>query len=71
MSNKKTPKPFLKKGTREFLSNATVRTLTQKNAVVEFTDLNDEEPSASSSNAVTFGRQQPEVKISVKRNLSK
>lgn len=36
--NKKQPKPFLKKGTRKYLSNATVRSLNQKPNIVEFTD---------------------------------
>jgi hypothetical protein len=33
---KKQPKPFLKKGTRQFLSNASVRSLNQKPKIVEF-----------------------------------
>lgn len=36
MSNPKEPKPFLKKGTRKYLSNATVRSLNQVPKVVDF-----------------------------------
>ena len=32
------PKPFLKKGTRQFLSNAQVRSQAQKPKIVEYTD---------------------------------
>ena len=34
----KEKKPFLKKGTRQFLSNAQVRSQTSKPAVVDFSD---------------------------------
>jgi hypothetical protein len=36
MSQTKQPKPFLKRGTRQFLSNATVRSLNQKPNIVDF-----------------------------------
>lgn len=43
MSQTKQPKPFLKKGTRQFLSNATVRSLNQKPNIVDF-GADEEEP---------------------------
>lgn len=37
-TRKTAPKPFLKKGTRQFLSNAQVRSQAQKTKIVEYTD---------------------------------
>lgn len=37
----KSPKPFLKRGTRQFLSNATVRSLNQVAKIVEFGESNE------------------------------
>lgn len=38
MSQAKQPKPFLKRGTRQYLSNATVRSLNQKPNIVDFAE---------------------------------
>ena len=69
---KKQPKPFLKKGTRQFLSNAQVRSLNQKPNIVEFKDENSDDYSQT-NNAVTFGKSQPaeDIKIAVKRSTFK
>ena len=54
---KKQPKPFLKKGTRQYLSNATVRSLNQKPKIVEFGDEGEGNPFENKSNGITFGKQ--------------
>ena len=70
--NKKAPKPFLKKGTRQFLSNATVRSLNQKNNVVDFKDDNENNGTFIPSGTVSFGKQQPdEIKVEIKRSTFK
>ena len=66
----KEPKPFLKKGTRQFLSNATVRSLNQKTKIVEFEDESNDFDlqKTTTNNAITFGKkQEEEIKIQIKK----
>jgi hypothetical protein len=66
MSEAKQPKPFLKKGTRQYLSNATVRSLNQKPKVVDFgaDEISPESPMAI-TNSVKNASQDFKVEIKV------
>jgi hypothetical protein len=67
MSEAKQPKPFLKRGTRKYLSNATVRSLNQKPNIVDFGEgLEDEEPSKPITH--TFKKDSEEIKVEIKTN---
>lgn len=69
---KKAPKPFLKKGTRKYLSNATVRSLNQKPNIIEYAEEGGNDVHANKSNSMTFGRPaEQEIKVTVKRNVVK
>ncbi len=71
MPANKEPKPFLKKGTRQFLSNATVRSLNQKPKIVEFGDESNDFDlqKTTTNNTVTFGKKQEEdIKIKIKKS---
>ena len=65
---KRQPRPFLKKGTRKHLSNATVRSLNQKPNVVDFAEHEGMAETKINHNTLTFGKQEEEIKIQVKRN---
>lgn len=67
MSEAKQPKPFLKRGTRQYLSNATVRSLNQVPKIVDFGAAEDgEEVSAALTNAPK--REPVDFKVEIKVN---
>jgi hypothetical protein len=66
MPEAKQPKPFLKKGTRQYLSNATVRSLNQKPKVVDFgADEEDPEPQMTITNPTKHASLDFKVEIKV------
>ncbi len=66
MSEAKQPRPFLKKGTRQYLSNATVRSLNQKPNIVDFgADEADAEPHMAITNPTKNSNQDFKVEIKV------
>lgn len=67
MPQAKQPKPFLKRGTRKFLSNATVRSLNQKPNIVDF-GADEESPQPTNPITNNFKKQNNDFKVEIKVN---